>query len=130
ILLYRTDFVPVGEDQRQHLELTRDIAQRFNSRFRETFVLPDAAIPPVGAKIMHLQFPEAKMSKSADSPQGTVAILDSPDAIRRKVRAAVTDSGREVVAREDKPAITNLLTILSIVTGDTVEALEARYADS
>ena len=128
ILLYRTDLVPVGEDQRQHLELTRDVAQRFNSRFGETFVLPQATIPPIGAKIMDLQFPEAKMSKSADSPNGTLAILDSPEEIVRKVRTAVTDSGREIVAREDKPAITNLLTILSVVTGDDVESLEGRYA--
>jgi len=130
ILLYDTDFVPVGEDQRQHLELTRDIAQRFNHRFGETFVVPEATIPPVGAKIMDLQFPESKMSKSTDSPQGTIAILDPPDAISKKVRSAVTDSGREVMAREDKPAITNLLTIHSVISGEPVGALEQRYGDS
>jgi tryptophanyl-tRNA synthetase len=127
--LYRTDYVPVGEDQRQHLELTRDIAQRFNSRYGETFVLPEATIPPVGAKIMDLQFPEAKMSKSADSPQGTIAALDPPEAIAKKVRSAVTDSGREVVAAEDKPAITNLLTIFSVATDRTIEDLQGQYAD-
>jgi tryptophanyl-tRNA synthetase len=130
ILLYRTDKVPVGEDQRQHLELTRDIAQRFNRRFGETFVVPEATIPPVGAKIMDLQNPEAKMSKSSESPQGTVAILDSPEDLARKVRTAVTDSGREIVAREDKPAITNLLTIYSVVSGQTIQALEERYQGS
>jgi tryptophanyl-tRNA synthetase len=128
ILLYRTDYVPVGEDQRQHLELTRDIAQRFNHRFGETFVIPQATIPPVGAKIMDLQLPDAKMSKSADSPQGTIAILDAPDAIAKKIRSAVTDSGREVVASEDKPAITNLLTIYSVVSGRSVEDLQGQYA--
>jgi len=127
ILLYRTDYVPVGEDQRQHLELTRDIAQRFNNRFGETFVVPEATIPPVGAKIMDLQEPDAKMSKSA-APAGTIAALDSPAAIAKKVRSAVTDSGRDVVAREDKPAITNLLTIYSVVTGRTVEDIQDQYA--
>ncbi len=130
VLLYATDFVPVGEDQRQHLELTRDIAERFNHRFGETFVVPEATIPPVGAKIMDLQNPGSKMSKSADSPQGTIAILDPPDAITRKVRSAVTDSGREVVVREDKPAITNLLTIYSVVSGEPIGALEDRYGGS
>ncbi len=130
ILLYRTDKVPVGEDQRQHVELTRDIAQRFNRRFGDTFVLPEATVPPVGAKIMDLQNPGAKMSKSSESPQGTIAILDPPEDLARKVRTAVTDSGREVIAREDKPAITNLLTIHSIISGQPVDALEERYAGS
>jgi tryptophanyl-tRNA synthetase len=129
ILLYRTDYVPVGEDQRQHLELTRDVAQRFNSRYGETFVLPQATIPPVGAKIMDLQFPEAKMSKSADSPQGTIAVLDPPESISKKVRSAVTDSGREVVASEDKPAITNLLTIYSAVADRPIADLQDQYGD-
>jgi tryptophanyl-tRNA synthetase len=128
ILLYRTDYVPVGEDQRQHLELTRDIAQRFNSRFGETFVVPQATIPPVGAKIMDLQLPESKMSKSAESPQGTIAILDPPDAIAKKIRGAVTDSGREVVASEDKPAISNLLTIYSVVSDRSIDDLQDQYA--
>lgn len=129
ILLYRADRVPVGEDQRQHLELTRDIAQRFNQRYGETFVVPEAAIPPVGARILDLQDPDDKMSKSAESPQGTIrVILDSPDELRKKIRSAVTDSGREVVAAEEKPAITNLLTIFSVISGRAVSELEQSYA--
>jgi tryptophanyl-tRNA synthetase len=127
ILLYDTDRVPVGEDQRQHLELTRDVAQRFNSRYGETFVVPQAAIAKVGARIMDLQNPEAKMSKSEDSPQGTIDLLDPPDAIRKKIKTAVTDSGKEIVAREDKPAITNLLSIYSVASGKTIQELEAEY---
>jgi tryptophanyl-tRNA synthetase len=129
ILLYRAHRVPVGEDQRQHLELTRDIAQRFNQRYGDTFVVPEAAIPPVGARILDLQKPEDKMSKSTDSPTGTIrVILDSPDEIRKKVMSAVTDSGREIVAVEEKPAITNLLTIFSVVSGRSVPELETAYA--
>ena len=128
ILLYNADRVPVGEDQRQHLELARDVAQRFNSRYGETLVVPQAAIPKVGARIMDLQNPEAKMSKSEDSPQGTIDLLDTPDAIRKKIKTAVTDSGKEIVAREDKPAITNLLSIYSVASGKTIEQLEAEYA--
>ncbi len=128
ILLYHTDRVPVGEDQRQHLELTRDLAERFNRRFGDTFVVPEAAIPKIGARIMDLQNPLAKMSKSAESPQGTIAVLDPPDAIRRKIKTAVTDSGRDVVAAPDKPAISNLLTIFSVVSGKTVAELEQEYA--
>ena len=127
ILLYQADRVPVGDDQRQHLELTRDIAQRFNSRYGDTFVLPQAAIPKVGARIMDLQNPAAKMSKSEDSPQGTIDVLDPPDAIRKKIKTAVTDSGREIVAREDKPAITNLLSIYSVASGKTIKDLESEY---
>lgn len=130
ILLYQADQVPVGEDQRQHLELARDVAQRFNARYGETFVVPEAAIPKVGAKVLDLQNPAAKMSKSADSPQGTVGVTDPPDAIRRKVQVAVTDSDpkRAIVAREDKPAITNLLTIYSVAAGRPVPDLEAEFA--
>jgi tryptophanyl-tRNA synthetase len=127
ILLYQADRVPVGEDQRQHLELTRDLAGRFNSRFGETFVLPEASIPDVGARIMDLQDPSAKMSKSADSPLGTLLVTDPPDEILRKVRVAVTDSGREIVASPEKPALTNLLTIYSAVTGRSVADLEAEH---
>ena len=123
ILLYQADEVPVGEDQRQHLELTRDIAQRFNSRFGETFTLPQATVPKVGAKILDLQTLQ-KMSKSADSPAGTINFLDTADAIRKKVKTAVTDSGRDVVASEDKPAITNLLTIYSVATGRPLPEIE------
>jgi tryptophanyl-tRNA synthetase len=128
ILVYQADRVPVGEDQRQHLELTRDIAGRFNTRFGETFTLPQAAIPKIGAKVMDLQSPTAKMSKSADSPQGTVTVTDPPDVLAKKVKIAVTDSGREVVAAPDKPALTNLLTIYSIATGSTVKDAEAAFA--
>jgi tryptophanyl-tRNA synthetase len=130
ILLYRTDRVPVGDDQRQHLELTRDVAMRFNARFPDTFVVPEADIPPAegGARIMDFQEPLAKMSKSADSPQGTVKVTDPPDVLRRKVKTAVTDSGREVVFRADKPAISNLLTVYSVATGRTVTDLEAEFA--
>jgi tryptophanyl-tRNA synthetase len=109
ILIYQADRVPVGEDQRQHLELTRDVAERFNARYGPTFTVPEAYIPKVGGRVMDLQQPDVKMSKSVPSPNGRIDILDPPEAIRRKVRAAVTDSGREVVARPDKPAITNLL---------------------
>ncbi|MBA3552488.1 MAG: tryptophan--tRNA ligase [Actinobacteria bacterium] len=128
ILIYRADRVPVGEDQRQHLELTRDIAGRFNQRYGETFVLPQAAIPRMGAKILDLQMPDAKMSKSADSPLGTLKVTDPPEEIRRKVKVAVTDSGREVVASPDKPAITNLLTIYAVATGSSVPDVEASLA--
>jgi tryptophanyl-tRNA synthetase len=133
ILIYQADEVPVGEDQRQHLELTRDIAERFNARFGETFVVPQASIPKIGAKILDLQT-LAKMSKSADSPQGTVKVTDTADVIRKKIKVAVTDSGRDVVASEDKPAITNLLTIYSVATGTSVKELETEltgkgYAD-
>jgi tryptophanyl-tRNA synthetase len=127
ILIYHADLVPVGEDQRQHVELTRNVATRFNQRFGETFTLPQPSIPPVGAKIMDLQNPLAKMSKSADSPQGTLLVNDPPDVIAKKIKTAVTDSGRDVIAREDKPAISNLLTIYSVADGRSVPELEAAY---
>jgi tryptophanyl-tRNA synthetase len=129
ILLYDTDRVPVGDDQRQHLELARDVAIRFNQRFGETFVVPEPDIPPSegGARIMDLQNPLNKMSKSTDSPVGTVKLVDEPGAIRKKVRSAVTDSGREVVASPDKPALSNLLTIYSAVSGRSIPQLEAAY---
>jgi tryptophanyl-tRNA synthetase len=126
ILIYRADRVPVGEDQRQHLELTRDVAERFNTRFGETFVIPDAAIPKVGARVMDLQNPRAKMSKSAESPQGTIRLTDTPDLIAKKVKVAVTDSGREIVYDlQEKPAIANLLTILSVASGRSIKELES-----
>ena len=99
ILLYQADIVPIGDDQRQHLELARDIAERFNSRFGETFVVPAGVYPEIGARIMDLQDPAKKMSTTSDTPQGTVRLLDEPDAIRKKFRSAVTDSGSEVSAR-------------------------------
>lgn len=129
ILIYQADRVPVGEDQRQHLELTRDIAQRFNSRFGETFQIPEAAIPKIGARIMDLQNPGAKMSKSADSPQGTIRVTDSSDVIAKKIKTAVTDSGRDIVFDPaDKPAIANLLTILSVATGKDIPELQSSFA--
>ncbi len=128
ILLYQTDAVPVGEDQRQHIELTRDIAERFNGRFGETFRLPEMIAPAVGAKIMDLQEPERKMSTTGGTPQGTVRLLDPPDVIRKKFKTAVTDSGADVRRDADsKPGITNLIEIMSVATGDEMDAVEARY---
>jgi tryptophanyl-tRNA synthetase len=127
ILLYQADAVPVGEDQRQHLELARDLAQRFNNRFGETFTVPEGTYPEVGAKVMDLQEPTSRMSTSAESDAGVLRVLDPPDVIRRKVRSAVTDSGRDVVRSPDKPGVTNLIDILSVVTGAAPEAIESRY---
>jgi tryptophanyl-tRNA synthetase len=129
ILLYQTDQVPVGEDQRQHLELSRDLAIRFNHRFGPTLTVPAAYIMQDVAKITDLQDPAAKMSKSSSSPQGIVDVLDEPDAIRRKISRAVTDTGSGVQADEtNKPGITNLLRIYSGLAGETVGDLESRYA--
>jgi len=129
ILLYGTDQVPVGEDQRQHLELTRDLAQRFNHRFGATFVVPGPYILADVAKITDLVEPTAKMSKSSSSPQGIVDLLDEPTAIRRKITRAVTDAGSEIRADEDaKPGVTNLLRIYSALSGESIASLEARYA--
>ena len=129
ILAYDTDRVPVGDDQRQHLELSRDIAIRFNFRFGDTLVVPEAAIPRVGARIMDLQNPTAKMSKSADSPQGTIALLDDPKAITKRIKSAVTDSETEV--RYDptaKPGVSNLLQILAAASERSIPDVEAAYA--
>src|SRR5580692_10255663 len=129
ILLYQTAQVPVGEDQRQHLELSRDLAARFNHRYGTTFTVPAAYILGGVAKITDLQDPTAKMSKSSSSPQGIIDILDEPDAIRRKIARAVTDAGGEVRADdEQKPGVTNLLRIYSALSGETIGALESRYA--
>jgi tryptophanyl-tRNA synthetase len=127
ILLYQTDKVPIGDDQRQHLELTRNVAERFNSRYGETFKLPEAIYPEVGARVMDLQEPDRKMSTTGGTPQGTVGLLDPPDTVRRKLRSAVTDSGNEVRRGEDKPGITNLIDMMAIATGSTPEEIEARY---
>ena len=127
ILLYQTDIVPIGDDQRQHLELSRDVAERFNSRFGETFVVPRGVYPEVGARIMDLQEPNRKMSTTGGTEQGTVALLDEPDVIRRKFKSAVTDSGRDVRRAEDKPGITNLIDIMSVASGETPAAVEARF---
>jgi tryptophanyl-tRNA synthetase len=129
ILLYDTDEVPIGDDQRQHLELARDVAMRFNNRFGETFVVPTPTFPPVGARIMDLQNPTAKMSKSADSPQGTVPLLDPPEAVAKKIRSAVTDSGTDVqYDPAKKPGISNLLEIHAAVTGRAIPEVEREFA--
>ena len=130
ILLYQTDIVPIGDDQRQHLELTRDVAERFNSRFGETFKVPEGVYPEVGARIMDLQEPERKMSTTLGTPQGTVKLLDEPDVIRKKFRSAVTDSGSEVRRAPDKAGVTNLIDILGALTGEGADAIETRYEGS
>ena len=127
VLLYRATRVPVGEDQRQHLELMRDLAARFNARFGETFPLPEASIPRTAARIADLQEPTRKMSTTGGTAEGTLLVLDEPAVVERKIKRAVTDSGGEVVAREDKPGITNLLEILSAVSGEPVPDLEDRF---
>jgi tryptophanyl-tRNA synthetase len=129
VLLYDTDLVPVGEDQRQHLELARDVAQRFNSRFPDTFVIPEPMIPKATAKIYDLQDPTAKMSKSASSDAGLITLLDDPNVTAKKIRSAVTDSEREIrYDIEAKPGVSNLLTIQSAVTGTDVDKLVDGYA--
>jgi tryptophanyl-tRNA synthetase len=128
ILLYQADLVPVGDDQRQHVELTRNVAERFNQRFGETFVVPEVSIPEQGARIKNLQEPERLMSTSRGAPQGVVRVLDLPDVVRKKFKTAVTDSGTDVrYAPDDKPGISNLLEIMSVATGDEISQLEARY---
>jgi len=127
ILLYQTDVVPVGDDQRQHLELTRDVAQRFNQRFGDTFRIPEARIPESGARIMDLQEPERKMSTTNGTPQGTIYMLDAPDVVSKKFKTAVTDSGRDVRRARDKPGISNLIEIMAMATGEPMDAIEDRY---
>jgi tryptophanyl-tRNA synthetase len=127
ILLYQTDIVPIGDDQRQHLELSRDLAERFNARYGETFVVPRGVYPEVGARIMDLQEPTRKMSTTGGTDAGTVRLLDEPDAVRRKFKSAVTDSGREVRRGDDKAGITNLIDILSVATGKTPGEIEVQY---
>ena len=127
ILLYNAHLVPVGEDQRQHLELSRVLARRFNHLYGETFVVPEAMILDTGARVMALDAPEEKMSKSSPRPASYVSILDEPDAIRRKIRRAKTDSGSEITASPDKPAITNLLDIYAAMSGRKVAEIEADY---
>ncbi len=127
ILLYNAHLVPVGEDQRQHLELTRTLARRFNGLYGETFIVPEAMILKTGARVMALDEPTEKMSKSSPRPASFVAILDEPDAIRKKIRRAKTDSGTEIQATPEKPAITNLLDIYSSMSGKPVAEIEAEY---
>src|SRR3954471_17331094 len=128
ILLYQTDLVPIGDDQRQHLELARDIAERFNYRYGETFRVPDGQFPEVGGRIMDLQDPTSKMSTTMSSEQGAVYVGDAPDVIRKKFKTAVTDSEREIrYDPEHKPGVSNLLEIMSVATGESIEMLERRF---
>ncbi len=128
ILLYRTDVVPVGVDQKQHLEITRDIAQRFNNIYGDVFTVPEAYIPPAGAKIMSLAEPEKKMSKSDPNPNAYIALTDGADVIRRKIRRAVTDSEADIRLSEEKPGIGNLLSIYAAVEGIALKEAEAKFA--
>jgi len=128
ILLYDPDLIPVGDDQRQHVELTRDVAERFNTRYGETFRLPMPDIRAEGARIMGLDDPTKKMSKSSANPNSYIALSDDPDTIRKKIRRAVTDSGSEVVASPEKPALGNLLTIYSLMSDRSIAQIEADYA--
>jgi tryptophanyl-tRNA synthetase len=130
ILLYRTDRVPIGDDQRQHLELARDVAERFNARFGETFVVPEGIYPEVGARIMDLQEPTRKMSTTGGTEQGTVKVLDEPGTIRKKFRSAVTDSGREIRRGDDKPGVSNLIDILAVATQRSPGEIETSYEGS
>jgi tryptophanyl-tRNA synthetase len=130
VLAYQTDEVPVGEDQRQHIELTRDVAERFNARFGDTFVVPRVRVPEVGARIMDLQIPDRKMSTTGGSPQGTVLVLDDPDVVTKKIRSAVTDSGSEVRRGPGKEGISNLIDILAAVRGTRPEEVEREFDGS
>ncbi|MHA6251694.1 tryptophan--tRNA ligase [Oceanobacillus sp. CAU 1775] len=128
ILLYQADIVPVGDDQKQHMELTRDLAQRFNNRFNDIFTIPEVRIPKVGARIMSLQEPTKKMSKSDENIRSFVSMLDNPKTIEKKIKSAVTDSeGIVKFDKENKPGISNLLTIYSSCTGETIADLEKKY---
>jgi tryptophanyl-tRNA synthetase len=127
ILLYQTDVVPIGDDQRQHLELTRDIAQRFNQRYGDTFRVPAGAYPDAGARIMDLTDPTKKMSTSTSPEMGKILMVDPPDVVRRKVMSAVTDTGRDVRRAPDKPGITNLIDMMSVATGRDPASIESEY---
>ncbi|RYG71207.1 tryptophan--tRNA ligase [Lentibacillus lipolyticus] len=130
ILLYKTDVVPVGEDQKQHLELTRNLAERFNNKFNDIFTVPEVSIPKVGARIMSLQDPTKKMSKSDENEKAFISMLDEPKKIEKKIKSAVTDSeGVVKFDKDNKPGISNLLTIHASCSGESVEALETKYAD-
>jgi tryptophanyl-tRNA synthetase len=128
ILLYRADAVPVGEDQKQHVELTRDLAERFNKAFGKVFVVPEPIICTEGARVMALDDPTSKMSKSAGSENSYIAVMDPPDVVRRKLKRAVTDSGTDVRPGPDKPALTNLLDIYSVLSDEPTDCIVARYA--
>ena len=128
ILLYQSDVVPVGEDQKQHVELARNIAVRFNGIYGDTFTIPEPLIPKVGARIMSLQEPDNKMSKSDPNPRATIGLLENPDAVMKKFRSAVTDSGSEIVFKKGRDGISNLISIYSTVTGKTVKEVEHDFA--
>ena len=128
ILLFNTDLVPVGADQKQHLEITRDIAQRFNNIYGDVFRVPEPYIPKAGARIMSLANPTSKMSKSDDNENAYISLLDPPDAIQRKFKRAVTDSDGEIRYSEEKPGVSNLISIYSAVTGKAFDAIEAEFA--
>jgi tryptophanyl-tRNA synthetase len=130
VLAYQTNEVPVGEDQKQHVELMREIAQRFNARFGQTFVLPEHRVPEVGARIMDLQYPEKKMSTTGATDLGTVYVLDESKAILRKFKSAVTDSGTDIVRGPEKAGVSNLIEILAAVRGVPPEAIEKEYAEA
>jgi len=127
ILLYQADLVPVGEDQKQHLELTRNLAQKFNHNYSETFTIPEPYIPKVGAKIMSLQDPTSKMSKSDENLNATLFLADDDDTIRRKIKRAITDSDSEVIFSDDKPGVSNLITIYHVVTGKSIKDIEKEF---
>jgi tryptophanyl-tRNA synthetase len=127
ILIYQADAVPVGDDQRQHIELARNVAERFNARFGQTFKIPRGIYPEVGARIMDLQDPERKMSTTGGTELGTLLMLDPPDVLARKIKSAVTDTGREIRRAPDKPGITNLIDIMSVATGRSPEEIEREY---
>src|SRR6476660_6949184 len=128
ILLYQTHLVPIGQDQKQHLELTRDLAERFNRDFGETFVVPEAFIPPVGAKIQSLADPTKKMSKSDEDANGSILLLDDADTVTKKIKRAVTDSGTEISFNDDRPAIKNLLTIYQLLSGKSADECVEHFA--
>jgi tryptophanyl-tRNA synthetase len=130
VLAYRAHEVPVGDDQRQHIELMRDVAERFNARFGETLVVPEHRIPEIGARIMDLQAPERKMSTTGGTEQGTVLVLDEPEVVTKKIRSAVTDSGSDVARGPEKAGITNLIEILAAVRGSAPEEIEREFDGS
>src|SRR5258708_26573662 len=131
ILLCQTDIVPIGDDQRQHLELTRDVAERFNQRFGETFKIPKAVYPEEGARIKNLQEPDRLMSTTRGAPQGVLRMIDEPDVVRRKFKTAATASGKEIRHEpESKPGISNLIEIMSVATGRPIAEIEAQYDGS
>ena len=130
VLAYRAHEVPVGEDQREHLELMRDTAERFNRRFGDTLVVPEHRIPEVGARVRDLQEPDRKMSTTGSTEAGTVYVLDEPDAIRRKFKRAVADSGRDIVRAEDKPGISNLIEIMAVARGIVPDEVQREFAGS